>query len=106
MKYPSCTFCILLICDSFSPIQLSEFANIFEDILDLYCSTGPCAMLNHIKLGWLQMLRIVFPLYIAMGILESRVERMLADFPSSCIWSPRYFSALDFLLLFPPFLLG
>ena len=34
-------FCILSMCELFNPIQLSEFANIFEDISDLYCSTGP-----------------------------------------------------------------
>ena len=73
MKYPSCTFCILLVCDSFSPIQFSEFANIFEDILDSYCSTGPCAMLTPIKLGWLHMCSITSPLYIPIGILESKV---------------------------------
>ena len=67
-------------CELFNPIQLSEFASIFEDIFFLYCSTGPCAILNPIKLGWLHMNNIVFPLSTAVGILESNVGGYLQLF--------------------------
>ena len=68
-----------------SPIQLCEFDNIFEELFYSYCSTGPCAIVNTIKEGWFQMNKSVFPLSVAVGILESSVAVILADVPPLCI---------------------
>ena len=67
-------------CVSFKPIQHSEFANTFEDIFDSNFSTGPCATVNPIKEGWLHMNKIVFPLSIAVGIVEYKIAVILLIF--------------------------
>ena len=67
IKYPSCTFWIMSICDWFNPIQLSEFAKSWDAIFDLYCSTGLLAMLNHIRLGCLQIYIISSPPFNGYG---------------------------------------
>ena len=72
-------------CSFVNTNQLSEFDSIFEEIFDSYCSTGPCAIVNPIREGWLQMNNIVFPLSMAVGILESSVAVILADVPPSWI---------------------
>ena len=43
---------------------------------------------------------------IAEGILPLSVAVMLASHPSSCIWSPRYYSDLEFLMTVFPIIIG
>ena len=50
---------------------------IFAEIFDSNCSTGPFAIVNPIKEGWLRMDNIVFPLSMAVGILVISVARPL-----------------------------
>ena len=58
---------------------------IFLFVIDSNCSTGPIAIVCPSREGWLQMDNIVFPLSMAVGILESRVAEILAAHPPSWI---------------------
>ena len=73
---------------SLSIIQLSEFANNVDAILDSNCYSGPLAVLNPVRQGWLHMLRISLHRLYAMGILVLSFSVILATIPSSWIWSP------------------
>ena len=67
-------------CSFVNPNQLSEFDSIFEEI-----SIVPFAIVNPSREGWLKMNNIVFPLSMAVEILESSVSVIQADVPPSWI---------------------
>ena len=85
LKKLSWTVCILSICFWVSPIQLSQFERILDDIFDSNCSTGAFATLWPSSAGWFIVFMIISGLSIAEGILPSRVAVMLAAHPSSWI---------------------
>ena len=85
LKNLFCTGCILSICFLVSPIQLSQFERILDDIFDLNYSTGAFATLCPSSAGWFIVSMIISALSIAEGILPSRVAVMLASHPSSWI---------------------
>ena len=78
LKRLSWTDCILFICFWVSPIQLSQFERILDDILDANCSTGAFATLCP-SAGWFIVSMIVSALSIVDGILPSRVAVILAS---------------------------
>ena len=78
-----------------NPIKLSEFASSFDSTFDSNCSTGPVAVWNPIKLGWVHMFNISLHRFLAIGTLllsVSVILLILAAVPSSWIWLPKYFS--------------
>ena len=105
LKKLSCTVCILVMWSSVRPIQLSQFESIFDATFISYCSTAACAILWPMVAGWLIASIMASPASIAPDILPSKVAAILASHPSSCIWSPSYFSDLEFSMTAVPIIL-
>ena len=85
---------------SFRPGYESTLLKSFVLILILYSLIGPIAEGKPSSLGSSQILIISLHFALAAGILPCIVSVILATEPSSCILSPKYFSAVEFCRMF------